>query len=164
MGKTERQEGVSYTIRPMTEADVDDVCRVELASFPIPWSRDAFVKEVTENNLAHYFVAEVRDHAIGYAGMWLIWDGADVTNVAVLPEYQGMGIGTALVKKMADTVRASGAQTLMLEVRRSNVVAQHVYEKLGFTVCGERKGYYEDNREDAILMELDVTKDRAEDE
>lgn len=164
MGKTERQEGVSYTIRPMTEADVDDVCRVELASFPIPWSRDAFVKEVTENNLAHYFVAEVRGHAIGYAGMWLIWDGADVTNVAVLPEYQGMGIGTALVKKMADTVRASGAQTLMLEVRRSNVVAQHVYEKLGFTVCGERKGYYEDNREDAILMELDVTKDRAEDE
>lgn len=164
MGKTARQEGVSYTIRPMTEADIDDVCQVEAASFPIPWSRDAFVKEMTENNLAHYFVAEVAGSAIGYAGMWLIWDGADVTNVAVLPEYQGLGIGTALVKGMADTVRASGAQTLMLEVRRSNTVAQHVYEKLGFVVCGERKGYYEDNREDAILMQLDVTKVRAEDE
>lgn len=164
MGKTARQPSVKYGIRPMTADDIDAVCQVEEASFPIPWSRDAFVKEVTENNLAHYFVADVDGRAIGYAGMWLIWDGADVTNVAVLPQYQGYGIGTALVRQMADTVRASGAQVLMLEVRRSNERAQHVYRKLGFTVCGERKGYYEDNREDAILMQLDVTKKQSEDE
>lgn len=164
MGKTARQTGIAYHIRPMTADDIDAVCQVEYVSFSVPWSRDAFVKEITENNLAHYFVADVDGRAVGYAGMWLIWDGADVTNVAVLPEYRGFGIGTALVRQMADTVWASGAQTLMLEVRRSNIVAQHVYEKLGFVVCGERKGYYEDNREDAILMELDITKNYAKEE
>lgn len=162
MGKTARQEGVRYSVRPMTESDIDAVCQVEESSFPIPWSRESFVKEVTENNLAHYFVADIDGKAVGYAGMWLIWDGADVTNIAVLPAYQGYGIGTALVKKLAQEVRMSGAQTLMLEVRRSNERAQHVYNKIGFVVCGERKGYYEDNREDAILMQLDVTKERAE--
>lgn len=164
MGKTARETSVNYLIRPMTADDLDAVCHIEEVSFPIPWSRDAFEKEVTENRLAHYFVAVAGDAVIGYAGMWLIWDGADVTNVAVLPEYQGYGIGTALVQKMADTVKESGAETLMLEVRRSNERAQHVYKNLGFTVCGERKGYYEDNREDAILMQLDVTEERAEDE
>ena len=63
---------------------------------------------------------------------------------------------------MADIGKESGAQTLMLEVRRSNERAQSGYRNLGFAVCGVRKGYYEDNREDAILMDLDVTQQREE--
>ncbi len=154
MGKTTRQEGLEYTIRPMTEADIDTVAVLEKEVFPTPWSRDAFIKEVTENALAHYYVADADGTVIGYAGMWLIWDGGDVTNVAVLAEYRGYGVGTSLVKRMADDAAATGAQTLMLEVRRSNENAQRVYASLGFRACGVRKGYYEDNREDAILMEL----------
>ncbi|MBO5244740.1 MAG: ribosomal protein S18-alanine N-acetyltransferase [Selenomonadales bacterium] len=164
MGKTSRETSVNHIIRPMTADDIDAVCEIEQASFSVPWSRDSFEREINENALAHYFVAEVDGRVIGYAGMWLIWDSANVTNVAVLGEYRGYGIGTALVKKMADVVKESGAQTLMLEVRRSNERAQSVYRNLGFTVCGVRKGYYEDNREDAILMDLDVTEERAEDE
>lgn len=164
MGKTSRETSVNYIIRPMTADDIDAVHQIELASFSMPWSRDSFEREINENALAHYFVAEVDGTVVGYTGMWLIWDSANVTNVAVLPEYRCYGIGTALVKMMADKVRESGAETLMLEVRRSNERAQSVYRKLGFKVCGERKGYYEDNREDAILMDLDVTEERAEDE
>ena len=162
MGKTTRETSVAYIVRPMTVGDIDAVCVIEEASFSMPWSRESFEREINENALAHYFVAETDGKVVGYAGMWMIWDSANVTNVAVLDEYRGYGIGTALVKTMADIVRESGAQMLMLEVRRSNERAQSVYRNLGFTVCGVRKGYYEDNREDAILMDLDVTKEGEE--
>lgn len=162
MGKTTRETGVDYIIRPMVADDIDAVCLIEESSFSMPWSRESFEREINENALAHYFVAETGGVVVGYAGMWMIWDSANVTNVAVFDEYRGCGIGTALVKKMADIVKESGAQTLMLEVRRSNEQAQSVYRNLGFTVCGVRKGYYEDNREDAILMDLNVMEQREE--
>ncbi|MBQ5636526.1 MAG: GNAT family N-acetyltransferase, partial [Selenomonadales bacterium] len=84
MGKTTRETSVAYIVRPMTADDIDAVCVIEKSSFSMPWSRESFEREINENALAHYFVAEMDGKVVGYAGMWMIWDSANVTNVAVL--------------------------------------------------------------------------------
>lgn len=142
-------------IGPMTLADVDGVTLVERLSFPSPWSRQAFVQELTENGLAHYVVARAGDQVVGYGGMWVVFDEAHVTNVAVHPDWRGRGIGEAIMRALMARALERGATRMTLEVRVSNHVAQNLYLKLGFRPAGIRKGYYTDNGEDALIMWLD---------
>jgi ribosomal-protein-alanine N-acetyltransferase len=76
----------------------------------------------------------------------------DITNVAVLPEYRRLGIGSILIEAVIKKAAELELSLLTLEVRRSNTVAQSLYSKYGFEVIGERKRYYSDNREDALIM------------
>jgi len=84
--------------------------------------------------------------------MWLILDEAHVTNVAVDPDFRGHGFGEQMMRGLMAHALAHGARRMTLEVRRSNVVAQHLYRKLGFVQLGVRKGYYTDTHEDAFIM------------
>jgi ribosomal-protein-alanine N-acetyltransferase len=139
-------------IRPMTEDDIDEVMEIEKLSFATPWSREAFVGEVTKNSCARYIVAEVDKKVVGYAGFWVVLDEGHITNIAVHPEYRGKGIGSRLMEGLIDLAKKNGITSMTLEVRESNLVAQNLYKKFGFKVLGRREGYYQDNNEDAIVM------------
>jgi [ribosomal protein S18]-alanine N-acetyltransferase len=138
--------------RQMTLDDIDDVLKIEHASFTIPWSRESFYNELVHNKYSNYIVMEWNGQVIGYCGMWLVIDEAHITNVAVLPEFRGKKLGEALMRKAMETAKELGAKTMTLEVRVSNHVAQSLYRKLGFLNGGIRKQYYTDNQEDALVM------------
>ncbi|SOB98419.1 [SSU ribosomal protein S18P]-alanine acetyltransferase [Ureibacillus xyleni] len=139
--------------RKMTPDDVEAVHKIELASFPTPWTLDSFHYEMRENPYAHYIVAVADDgYIIGFCGMWVIIDSAQITNVAVVESTRGQGIGEGLMREAIKVAKERGVESLSLEVRVSNIIAQNLYRKLGFQDGGIRKGYYTDNQEDALVM------------
>ena len=138
-------------IRRMTLSDVDGVHAIEAATFPKPWSRKDFVKEMTQNTCARYLVAVEDEKIIGFAGAWIVLDEAHITNIAVLKEYRGRGIGRKLTQALLQYCANLRVVYATLEVRKSNAVAQTLYQSLGFEYVGVRKRYYEDNGEDALL-------------
>lgn len=143
---------VSY--RKMTEADVNVVHAIEVACFPTPWTLDSFYYEMRENNFAHYIIAENDlGNIIGFCGMWVVIDSAQITNVAVSESARGLGIGEGLMREAIHIAKQqNNIDVMSLEVRVSNIVAQNLYRKLGFKDGGIRKGYYTDNQEDALVM------------
>ncbi|WP_174735140.1 ribosomal protein S18-alanine N-acetyltransferase [Mesobacillus harenae] len=150
---------MNHTIafRFMKEEDIDQVLEVESQSFATPWSRDAFYNELNKNQFAFYIVAECDGKIIGYCGTWVIVDEAHITNIALRPEYRGQKLGEALLRKLIDMAKEMGAETMTLEVRTGNKVAQSLYRKLGFQDGAVRKGYYADNQEDALVMWVNLS-------
>ncbi|WP_010098012.1 ribosomal protein S18-alanine N-acetyltransferase [Ornithinibacillus scapharcae] len=145
------------TIRKMEIEDIQQVMLVEIASFTSPWSEDIFKQEITENRHAFYFVMELEQKIIGYVGMWIVLDDAQITNIAILPGYRGMKLGEKLFQFALQTAIGRGVSRLSLEVRVTNIVAQKMYRKFGLVPGGIRKGYYTDNHEDAIVMWVNLT-------
>ena len=135
----------------MKSDDIKNVVEVENKSFTIPWHEESFVQELT-NNLALYLVAKIEEKAVGYVGVWKILNEGHITNVAVHPDYRNQGIGRALVSELLLLCTKEGIDSFTLEVRKSNLIAQKLYRELGFVESGIRKNYYEDNKEDAIIM------------
>lgn len=139
-------------IRRMTLADVGGVHAIEEATFPRPWTREDFVKEMTQNACARYLVAEQAGEIVGFAGAWIVLDEAHITNIAVARARRGQGVGKALTRGLLQYAANLGVVYATLEVRRSNGVAQGLYKGLGFVYVGLRKRYYEDNGEDAFIF------------
>ncbi|RDW18824.1 ribosomal protein S18-alanine N-acetyltransferase [Oceanobacillus chungangensis] len=139
-------------IRKMEIKDVEHVVEVEKASFTIPWTTDIFYQEIVDNNFAHYFVIELNGQIVGYAGAWIVIDDAQITNIAIMPEYRGYKLGEKLFQYVIQSAIGMGVRHLSLEVRVSNRVAQSMYRKFGLVPGGIRKNYYTDNQEDAIVM------------
>lgn len=142
---------MNVTCRRMTLQDVPAVHAIELKTFHTPWSYQSFVDEMTTNKCARYIVAEADGKVVGYAGAWLILEEGHITNIAVDEAYRGLGIGLKVTQALLQYAANMGVQYMTLEVRRSNLVAQSLYKKLGFLELGVRKRYYEDNGEDAFL-------------
>jgi ribosomal-protein-alanine N-acetyltransferase len=116
-----------------------------LTSWLVPWLKPGYSRnEVLPSRTQQYI--------IGFSGIWIMTDEAHITNVAVSEAYRGRGIGELLLIATIDLARELKATTMTLEVRVSNTVAQNLYSKYGFKQLGLRKGYYLDNREDAIIM------------
>lgn len=151
-------------IRVATAEDIDDMTELDATCFSAPWSRASFEAELTTNRLAWYLVAEemgtdLEGQAgliIGYAGLWAIEDEGHITNVAVHPDYRRMHLGSILVDTLIAETRKEGLKRFTLEVRVSNQAAIALYQKFGFVSAGLRKGYYEDNNEDAMIMWLET--------
>lgn len=141
--------------KEMQPAHIDRVIEIEEASFPTPWSRQAFSYEVLNNSFAHYTVALHGKRVVGYVGMWLILDEAHITNLAVHPDFRHQGIGRALMLEAMRLAFISGVCRIMLEVRPSNMAARNLYSSLGFYEQGLRRRYYTDTGEDAIIMWID---------
>ncbi len=144
--------------RPMHTDDIPVICEIEQESFTTPWTAGAFYNELTSNNFAKYLVLEYEGEIAGYGGMWLIMDEAHVTNIAIREKCRGRKLGERLLAEMQQTAVFYGAQRMTLEVRPSNLIAQRLYEKMGFRSVGIRRGYYTDNKEDAIIMWADLPK------
>lgn len=144
------------TIRRMTLADAPGVHAVEAATFAIPWSLQSFEEEMTRNACARYLVAETETgEIVGFAGVWIVIDEGHITNIAVREDYRGQGIGKRLTEELMQYAANLGVVYMTLEVRRSNLTAQHLYTSHGFIQVGVRKKYYEDNGEDAFFMVCD---------
>ncbi|MGE7114442.1 ribosomal protein S18-alanine N-acetyltransferase [Lysinibacillus sp. NPDC047702] len=141
------------TYRKMVSDDVPAVYAIELATFPAPWTLDSFYYEVHENQYAHYVLAiDENDSIIGFCGMWMVVDAAQITNVAVIESARGRGIGEGLMRESMRIAQQNEMEIMSLEVRVTNTVAQNLYRKLDFQDGGLRKGYYTDNGEDALVM------------
>lgn len=140
-------------LRPMMERDLPDIMEIERASFATPWSQQEMRGELL-NEIAHYQVAEWEGQVVAYAGYWLIGDEAHITNVAVRSGCRRRGFGEKVVRSLMEEARGNGVHAMTLEVRAGNKSAQALYCKLGFEGVGLRPGYYEDNREDALIMWL----------
>jgi ribosomal-protein-alanine N-acetyltransferase len=139
-------------IRPMTLADIDAIADLERQIFSLPWSRDAFRHELEENIVARYLVLEDAGRVVAYGGVWLVIDEAHVTNIAVHPDFRRRGYGERIVRALMRLSSDTCMGMITLEVRRSNAAAQALYHKVGFLDVGYRKRYYDDNREDALIM------------
>ncbi|MDA7028589.1 ribosomal protein S18-alanine N-acetyltransferase [Bacillus sp. CLL-7-23] len=139
-------------IRDMSTKDLDQVIEIEQHSFPTPWKKESFYHELHHNIYAHYLVIEIEEQVIGYCGIWIVMDDAQITNIAITPAYRGRSYGEALLMAAMNRCRIEKAEQLSLEVRVSNHIAQSLYRKLGFQPGGIRKNYYSDNGEDALLM------------
>jgi len=148
--------------RKMTVEDVEAITLIEQDSFSTPWTAEAFYNELTNNMFAQYMVMEYRKQVIGYAGMWIIIDEAHITNIAILTQYRGLGLGTRLMEEVQKTASYLGAKRMTLEVRPSNERAQQLYTKFGFVSEGVRPAYYADNGEDALIMWADLAAGNPE--
>jgi ribosomal-protein-alanine N-acetyltransferase len=182
---------LTYSIRPMRQADLAQVVEIDREAFPTQWPPPNYRQEL-QNHLARYIVIcddnrtvaepEVkpesglswltsrikqwlkrkhppndsspadRHYIIGFAGIWVMADEAHLTNIAVRKQYQRLGIGELLLISTIDLAQEMKTSIMTLEVRASNLTAQNLYRKYGFTQVGIRRGYYLDNREDGILM------------
>lgn len=133
-------------------AHIEDIIVVENLSFKIPWSKQSITDELIKNKFALYFSADYDGHIIGYAGMWHVCDEGHITNIAVHPEFRGVGVGSLLMETLIEKAVELDITSMTLEVRKSNTAAQALYRKYGFADGGFRKAYYADNNEDAIIM------------
>ncbi len=136
----------------LSKENVKDVWELEKLCFDDPWTLNAFEAELG-NKISEYIVAidEETGSVAGYAGVWFMYDCADITNIAVSPEMRRGGLGEKLLTLLADISREKGMRSITLEVRVSNTPAIALYKKCGFEECGLRKRYYQGN-EDALLM------------
>lgn len=140
-------------LRRMSPEDVPVVLTVERAAYSGGWPATAFERELTGNRMARYIVLEEAGGGIaGFAGLWLMVDEAHVVTVAVLPEERRRGLGRLLVHGLVDLAIEHGMSVATLEVRESNEAARALYREYGFYEVGERKRYYSDNRENAVIM------------
>ena len=150
MGKTAK-EGIAT--RELSASDLKVVQAIEQESFHDSWAVESWLAELN-SSITKYIVLEQEGIIKGFAGFWLIAGEAQVTRVAVAKDERGKGLGKMLTEALVAAAWQEGAEAVTLEVRKSNLTAQTVYAKTGFTVSGVRPNYYEDNREDAIIMWL----------
>lgn len=144
----------------MIKEDVLAVWEIEKKSFPCPWSLKSFYDEIEAPERALYHVVETDNKKIiAFGGMWLILNEGHITNIAVDVDYRHLGVGKLLVKKMLEEAKECFIEQVTLEVRETNTIAQQLYKKFGFKVCGRRKAYYLDNREDALIMWVDICEE-----
>jgi [ribosomal protein S18]-alanine N-acetyltransferase len=148
----------------MQESDLDEVLALERRSFAEPWTRKMFVGELQGNVFATCLVARAdaelgatltHGTLIGYILFWVVFEELHIMNLAVRPEVRRHGIAGELVRMALATAASKDARVALLEVRASNIAALGLYEGLGFTRKGVRRGYYEQPNEDAVIMVLE---------
>lgn len=142
-----------YMIRSISKRDTKQLAELDKVCFAVPWSEQAFIDE-TENELANYIIAEDNGAVIGYVGYWKVVDEGHITNIAVSPDCRRKGIASEMLSRIIKSAYDDNLYLLTLEVRKSNIAAQKLYEKFGFEPLGERKNYYHLPTEDAVIMTL----------
>jgi ribosomal-protein-alanine N-acetyltransferase len=144
-------------IREMTRQDLDEVLEIEAQSFPTPWSRVLFERELS-TPFARAFVAEdgQKKGVLGYLCFWLVDGEAHILNLAVHPRRRNRGVGTLLLGEGVRYCREKGVEVITLEVRRSNYKAISLYRNFHFQARGIRRRYYTDSGEDAVVMGLNL--------
>ncbi|MEO7804385.1 MAG: ribosomal protein S18-alanine N-acetyltransferase [Actinomycetota bacterium] len=137
---------------PMRRRHVRSVLRIEALVYPRPWSATLFYQEIARRPDRVYLVARYGMEVIGYGGLMTSGLETHVTTIAVDPDYQRNRIGMKLMIGLIDAAISNEGYSVSLEVRRSNLAAQAMYETFGFRPVGIRKGYYVETAEDAIVM------------
>jgi ribosomal-protein-alanine N-acetyltransferase len=140
-------------VKPMEIDDLKKVLELEKQSFPVPWTYDLFFSELTRNKYARYFVLEKDKEIIGYFGFWHKGTSFHITNIAITEKFRRKGYGSKLLKFVEKIAASYKIEKISLEVRRSNYIAQDMYRKYGYKVIRFLKNYYQEEKEDALVME-----------
>ncbi len=135
------------------DADLEPVVEIERASFSTPWTPDMFRWELRNSDVSATYVIKTPDGlVVAFCCVWVVMDELHINNVAVRPEFRRRGLARALLAHVTDEAIRRGATRATLEVRRSNVAALRLYDRLGFTIGGVRRNYYTNPIEDALIL------------
>ncbi|HEX2293568.1 MAG TPA: ribosomal protein S18-alanine N-acetyltransferase [Gaiellaceae bacterium] len=150
-------------LRPLTLNDLGAIEWIERASYPTPWSRSMFAGEIAKQSSICLGAvdADEDERLVGYLIISRYADAWHVMNVAVDPAHRRRGVATKLLNRLFELTETDDRRGYTLEVRVSNGDAIKLYEGLGFVARGIRRGYYTDNREDALIMWKDPVAERA---
>ena len=139
----------------MQESDLPAVMEIERSSFSCPWEEASFREGLRQRNRCVYFlVARHYQNPIAFINFWVVEDDAHIANFAVSPDYRKQGVGKYLFAESLAHIRKLGGDHVSLEVRVSNIPAQHLYRQFGFGIVAIREKYYMDDREDAYVFKL----------
>ena len=143
---------MDYTVCDVLPEHVPQIAQLEKRCFSMPWTEEMLNSQLKDDR--HEFIAalDASGKIIGYVGMMYVLDEGYISNVAVSPEYRRMGIGDKLIEALCEICRGHDLAFVSLEVRAGNAPAVALYKKHGFTKAGVRKNYYEQPREDALIM------------
>lgn len=141
----------TIVIRPYKESDIPSIAEIEKECFSQPWSINA-LHEFTENPFGRIIIAELAGKVAGYVTYSEIFEELQIANVAVSESFRRIGLGKRLIDNLIDIGNNKNAEIITLEVRTSNIAARALYEKCGFVSVGERKNFYSNPTENAVLM------------
>ena len=139
-------------IRPLQLRDLSAIEEIERRSYPTPWSRSMFAGELAKPSSICLGAFDAERRLAGYLIVSRYVDAWHVMNVAVASDYRRRGVASQLLAALFEQTQADDRRGYTLEVRVSNAGAISLYERLGFERRGVRRGYYTDNREDALIM------------
>ncbi len=135
------------------EADLGPIVEIERASFSSPWTTEMFRWELRNTDVSATYVLRAADRAVAaFCCVWTVLDELHINNIAVRPNFRRRGFATTLLARVMDEAARQGATKATLEVRRSNVAALRLYERLGFSVTAVRPNYYSNPVEDALIL------------
>lgn len=152
----------SITIEKMTAEDLPAVLAIENVSFPTPFTENLFRMEL-DLDVAHLYVARTspaEKNIVGYVDFWRVGSEIHVITIAVVPSFRRRGIGSVLIDFVLDDARKNRIEQISLDVRPSNEAAIALYRRYGFAEIGRRKGYYQDNNEDALVLGLSLKQEK----
>ncbi len=147
-----------YRLRPFEPRDVAAVAALEVACNPSPWSAEALAPYAEGGDSKSGLVAELEGSVVGYLIASRAADEAEILQLGVAPSHRRRGIARILLRELFARLKASGTGAVYLEVRAGNAAALALYASLGFVEAGVRKGYYEANAENAVLLKRALDK------
>lgn len=148
----------AVSLRPLVRADLDAVERLERELFGASaWSRDVYETELAEPGRSYVAAVDARDVVVGYAGASLGPD-AEIMTVGVTATWRRQGVGALLLDALLEAARSSRSRRVFLEVRTTDEGAQRLYGRAGFRPIGVRRGYYQPENADALVMRLDLDR------
>jgi ribosomal-protein-alanine N-acetyltransferase len=140
--------------REATGEDIAEIIAIEKASFEFPWSEEMFLNQMKLKGIAAVIVAEIEDALAGYSIVWFEGPDSHILNIAVDPSFRRRGVASGILEEVIRRSRKKGCSRLYLEVRKGNRPASDFYLAKGFKLKGIIEGYYQENGEDAIVLEL----------
>ena len=141
---------MEIAVLDFTENFAEDIAKIEAACFSSPWSETAILD--SHKNNTYFTVAKANGKIVGYGGVQVVLDEGYITNIAVLEDFRGLGIGKKIVNRLTEYAKDQNLSFITLEVRESNERAITLYKSFGFNTIGKRRNFYEKPQEDAILM------------
>ena len=133
------------------EKHIDEIVEIEKAEFSLPWSKKSFLSELEDENVI-FLAAEDSEKTVGFGILHYYNDEGEIYNIAVSSDYRRQGIGDKLLSELLKMAGNLGVNTVFLDVRESNLPARNLYKKYGFYDINIRKGYYDQPKEDAVIM------------
>lgn len=145
-------------LRELARSDLPALLKIESEFNAFPWREQNFIDSLRARHLSRCLIID--SELVGFAIFSVVAAEATLLNIGVAASYHGRGLGRQLLESMLELVKSEGAETCLLEVRQSNIVAQSLYHAIGFYEVGRRGNYYpaKKGREDAILMNLPLAE------
>ena len=147
-------------VRRLTLGDLNAIERIEQRVYATPWSRSMFAGELAKPASLSLGALAEDGRLIGYLIVSRYVDAWHIMNIAVDIDRRRAGVGSTLLETLFELTAGDSRRGYTLEVRVSNRTAISLYERFGFEASGIRRGYYTDNREDAVIMWKDPVPDR----